>query len=63
MARADAVARRGVVMQPAMRSALACFPLLGLPAFYDSFFYVVFYWIALATSWALLSGFALWAKR
>lgn len=37
---------------------LAGFPLLGLPAFYDSFFYVVFYWIALATSWALLSGFA-----
>lgn len=32
MARADAVARRGVVMQPAMRSALACFPLLGLLA-------------------------------
>ena len=28
---------------------LARFPLLGLPAFYDSFFYVVFYWIALAT--------------
>jgi branched-chain amino acid transport system permease protein len=38
--------------------ALAFLPLLGLPAFYDSFLYVVFYWISLATSWALLSGFA-----
>jgi branched-chain amino acid transport system permease protein len=43
----------------AVATALAaCMPLAGLPAFYDSFFYVVFYWIALATSWALLSGFA-----
>src|SRR5262249_44281799 len=37
---------------------LALLPLAGLPAFYDSFLYIVFYWMALATSWAILSGFA-----
>jgi len=36
----------------------AFLPAAGLPAFYDSFFYLVFLWISLATSWALLSGFA-----
>jgi branched-chain amino acid transport system permease protein len=33
-------------------------PTAGLPAFYDSFFYLVFFWVSLSTSWALLSGFA-----
>ena len=37
---------------------LALLPLAGLPAFYDSFLYLIFYWISLATSWAILSGFA-----
>ena len=37
---------------------LAWLPASGLPAFYDSFFYIVFYWISLATSWSLLSGYA-----
>ena len=37
---------------------LAGLPTAGLPAFYDSFLYLVFFWIALSTSWALLSGFA-----
>jgi branched-chain amino acid transport system permease protein len=36
----------------------AILPTAGLPAFYDSFFYLIFFWISLATSWALLSGFA-----
>ncbi|MFI5001214.1 MAG: ATP-binding cassette domain-containing protein [Reyranellales bacterium] len=36
----------------------AVLPAAGLPAFYDSFFYLVFFWISLSTSWALLSGFA-----
>lgn len=36
----------------------AILPTAGLPAFYDSFFYLVFFWVSLATSWALLSGFA-----
>jgi branched-chain amino acid transport system ATP-binding protein/branched-chain amino acid transport system permease protein len=30
----------------------------GLPAFYESFLYLIFSWIALATSWSLLSGYA-----
>ncbi len=38
--------------------AFALLPTAGLPAFYDSFFYLVFFWISLATSWTLLSGFA-----
>src|SRR2546429_5955619 len=33
-------------------------PLVGLPAFYESFLYLVFHWVALATSWSLLSGYA-----
>jgi branched-chain amino acid transport system permease protein len=39
-------------------TALALLPLLGLPAFYESFLYLVFHWIALATSWSILSGYA-----
>ena len=38
--------------------ALALLPTAGLPAFYDSFLYLVFFWVSLSTSWALLSGFA-----
>ena len=37
---------------------LALVPAARLPAFYESFFYLVFHWVALATSWAILSGFA-----
>jgi branched-chain amino acid transport system permease protein len=37
---------------------LGALPLVGLPAFYESFLYLVFFWIALATSWSLLSGYA-----
>jgi branched-chain amino acid transport system permease protein len=36
-------------------SALA---VAGLPAFYESFLYLIFSWIALATSWSFLSGYA-----
>ena len=31
---------------------------VGLPAFYESFLYLIFSWIALATSWSILSGYA-----
>jgi branched-chain amino acid transport system permease protein len=37
---------------------LVWLPMIGLPAFYDAFFYTIFHWIALATSWALISGYA-----
>lgn len=54
-ARADRRAPIGVLVAGA---ALAVLPWLGLPAFYDSFLYLVFHWIVLATSWNLLSGYA-----
>jgi branched-chain amino acid transport system permease protein len=38
--------------------ALACLPLVGLPLFYESFCYLVFHWIVLATSWNILSGYS-----
>jgi branched-chain amino acid transport system permease protein len=37
---------------------LAGLAAVGLPAFYESFLYLIFSWIALATSWSLLSGYA-----
>jgi len=33
-------------------------PFLGLPAFYESFLYLVLHWIVLATSWNILSGYS-----
>src|SRR5215467_13196277 len=39
-------------------AALAAVPLLGLPLFYESFLYLVFHWIVLATSWNILSGYS-----
>ena len=38
--------------------ALALVPALKLPAFYESFLYLVFFWVSLATSWNILSGYA-----
>ena len=32
--------------------------LLGLPPFYETFLYLVFHWIVLATSWNILSGYS-----
>jgi branched-chain amino acid transport system permease protein len=37
---------------------LAVVPAAKLPAFYESFLYLVFHWVALATSWSLLSGYS-----
>ena len=39
-------------------AALALVPALKLPAFYESFLYLVFFWVSLATSWNILSGYA-----
>ncbi|HKP65005.1 MAG TPA: branched-chain amino acid ABC transporter ATP-binding protein/permease [Casimicrobiaceae bacterium] len=39
-------------------AALAVVPLLHVPAFYESFLYLVFHWIVLATSWNILSGYS-----
>jgi branched-chain amino acid transport system permease protein len=37
---------------------LAVVPFLRLPAFYETFLYLVFHWIVLATSWNILSGYS-----
>ncbi len=37
---------------------LACLPWLGLPAFYESFLYLVCHWTILAVSWNILSGYS-----
>jgi len=38
--------------------ALSALPALGVPAFYESFLFLVFFWVSLATSWSFLSGYA-----
>jgi len=42
----------------AFAALLFLLPNLGGPAFYESFLYLIFSWVALATSWSLLSGYA-----
>lgn len=37
---------------------LASVPWLGLPAFYESFLYLVCHWVILAMSWNILSGYS-----
>lgn len=37
---------------------LAGLPFLRLPAFYESFLYLALFWVVLATSWNILSGYA-----
>ncbi|HKQ28454.1 MAG TPA: branched-chain amino acid ABC transporter permease, partial [Burkholderiales bacterium] len=39
-------------------AALALVPFMGLPAFYESFLYLIFHWVVLATSWNILSGYS-----
>ena len=49
---------RPVVALAAAFVGLAALLEAGLPAFYESFLYLIFSWMALATSWSLLSGYA-----
>ena len=37
--------------------ALAALPLAHPPPFFESFLFLIFFWIALSTSWTILSGF------
>jgi branched-chain amino acid transport system permease protein len=37
---------------------MCALPFLKLPAFYESFLYLALFWIVLATSWNILSGYA-----
>jgi len=49
---------RTVVALVVVAAALAMVPLAGLPPFYETFLYLVFHWIVLATSWNILSGYS-----
>ena len=42
----------------AIAVALFAFPYTGAADFYLSYLYIVFFWVALATSWGILSGYA-----
>lgn len=50
--------KRSIILILVALAGLAIVPWLKLPAFYESLFYLVFHWIALATSWNLLSGYS-----
>ena len=50
--------RAAVVALLAAGALLFAIPFLGLPAFYETFLYLVFHWIILATSWNILSGYS-----
>jgi branched-chain amino acid transport system permease protein len=50
--------KRSLLVILAAGAGLATVPWLGLPAFYESILYLVLHWIALATSWNLLSGYS-----
>ena len=39
-------------------AGLIALPYTGVADFYLSYLYVVFFWIALATSWGILSGYS-----
>src|SRR4051812_49970474 len=39
-------------------AALAVIPFLGLPAFYETFLYLLLHAVVLATSWNILSGYS-----
>ena len=49
---------RVVVTLALIAAALAAVPVLGLPPFYETFLYLVFHWMVLATSWNILSGYS-----
>ena len=50
--------RAGFAVLLALCVALLVLPAARPPAFYESFLYLVFHWVALATSWGILSGYS-----
>jgi len=56
--RADGGMKRKLALLLVLAIALAALPFVGLPQSWESILYLVFHWIALATSWNLLSGYA-----
>jgi branched-chain amino acid transport system permease protein len=49
---------RGIAAFLIVATGFAFLPALGAPPYFESLLYLVFFWIALATSWNLLSGFS-----
>ena len=43
---------------PAVCLVLLLLPFTGVADFYLSYLYVIFFWVALATSWGILSGYS-----
>jgi branched-chain amino acid transport system permease protein len=52
----NSIARTSVFL--CVVAAFAALPLFRPPAFFESFLFLVFLWVALATSWTILSGFS-----
>ncbi len=50
--------KRSLFVLLAVVACLAVLPFVGLPRAWESVLYMVFHWIALATSWNLLSGYS-----
>jgi branched-chain amino acid transport system permease protein len=50
--------KRSLLVLLAVVACLAALPFVGLPRSWESVLYMVFHWIALATSWNLLSGYS-----
>jgi branched-chain amino acid transport system permease protein len=48
----------GVVVALLVAAALAAVPATNIPPYYLAFLYLIFFWIAMATSWNILSGYA-----
>jgi branched-chain amino acid transport system permease protein len=56
--RESLIMRRSIIIVLLAGVMLAVVPYLGLSAFYESLLYLVFHWVALATSWNILSGYS-----
>lgn len=50
--------RIGIVVALVVLAILIGIPATDIPAFYITFLYLIFFWISMATSWTILSGFA-----
>jgi branched-chain amino acid transport system permease protein len=49
---------RTVLLLLIVAAGFGAAPFAGMPSSYESFLYLVFYWIALSTSWNILSGYS-----
>ncbi len=55
-----------LITAPAV-AVLASLPYLGMADYYLSYLYIIFFWVVLATSWGILSGYtgywSFWSRR